>query len=98
LYFFIYCINFIIILCFIYIVICCIYLVLCYVFILYIFQTSSVTQTEIIVKPSQPLKRPSNDEPTVRLPMNVADSLRQALEKSMLALSVDDGRPAQGVM
>ena len=47
----------------------------------------------VVIKPIQaPLKRPSADEPLTRLPMNVSESLKQALANKLQQLSVADDK------
>jgi hypothetical protein len=57
----------------------------------------SQSQGEIIIKPVQPTVRPSDSEPTVRLPVTVADSLKQALEKQMKDLNINVAKDSEDV-
>jgi len=46
---------------------------------------------EVVVRPIQaPLQRPSSDEPLTRLPLNVSESLKQALANKLQQMSVAD--------
>ena len=48
---------------------------------------------QVVVKRIQaPVERPSADEPLIRLPMTVSESLKQALAKQLQQLSVTDDK------
>lgn len=47
----------------------------------------------VIIRPAQPSERPSEGEKMIRLPASIADSLKQALEKAMKEMKIEEASP-----
>lgn len=51
------------------------------------------TPQPVVIRPAQPSERPSENEKMIRLPASVADSLKQALEKALKEMKLEEANP-----